>query len=935
MTTTWISSLSDSGIRTDLQSFTADGTFSYADALQLLKDVAGRGTVTAAEFSDLQTIAANLETQNGISSSTYVASLFYQLAEGSAANATWNGGSPSASVLGNLAAGTTSTQLNELIDKWFLGSDLPDPTASSSGTTQTLHPSYSDFSAYQLFGTTGTPQLSDVAQGYDGDCELCSGMIEMLDNHPSQLQSMFVDDGNGVYGVRFYVNGKETWVTVDSELPTDQGSLVYNDSLASGTNAGLWADLIEKAYAQLSATGNTGHASVNSYNNISADPAFDVLTNLTNASSIDTLTFQSVNWNAYKNIIAEAVEAHDDVILETGQKASDHTVNAQGQDMLVSDHAFAVVGYDSGTGEFIVRNPWGVENGQTWVTQFEVSMNDVATVEGDFVIDNSAAPNVVFNYAEQIVALASTTTPSFGTAAEALSAGSVVALSPLITQMDTAGLAITEYKIELLGTGALNLNGATDLANAAQQAAGEVVVSASDLAKLTISTGTAGGTVDLFISGNDGTGWSTPGELYWNVETTQLAVVPAVDPIIAPSASLPVAGLFSLTGPLAGETGLTYYLSIEAGGGTIHLNGATDLLGGAGAGQIEVSAADLAKLTYTASANSGVAVLDVTVTDGTHTSDVTQVPVDVGYSVAKTLSVFDAGETPYQVAVADSAATIFANLDQLEQMMPSWALLGIAVTDSGIPTETITAAQLSADRGVLSIIDATLILDVTASGTTQSIEGVSNLATVVVFSGTASQYSLTALGSGVVDVTGSAGTTAVSGVVALQFSDHEVFVASQTPSVAGAVSSSQVADLYAAVFARTPDAAGLNYYEQEAAGNPALTIVNFATSFLSSPEYQAAHSYAQTLAGETQFITDTYNNLLHRAPEAGAASWYITNIVNPALAGQTAGTAAYAAADLLAHAEVLADFSQSGEFLSDVQVTAAHPADAQHWLVLV
>ena len=40
--------------------------------------------------------------ENGISSSTYVASAFYQLVEGSQANLTWNGGTTATS-LGNLA----------------------------------------------------------------------------------------------------------------------------------------------------------------------------------------------------------------------------------------------------------------------------------------------------------------------------------------------------------------------------------------------------------------------------------------------------------------------------------------------------------------------------------------------------------------------------------------------------------------------------------------------------------------------------------------------------------------------------------------------------------------------------------------------------------------------------------------------------------------
>jgi hypothetical protein len=938
MTTTWIANLTDSGIKTDLTSLTADGTFSYTDAVTLLDDVMARGTVTSAELADLKSIALNLETQNGISSSDYVASAFYQLVEGSQANATWNGGLANASALGNLAAGTTATQLGELIGKWFLGTDLPDATGSSDSTQPTLKPTYSDYSKYVLFGTSGAPQVSDVAQGYDGDCELCSGMIEMLQNHPGLINSMFVDDGNGVYGVRFYVNGKETWVTVDSQLPTYKGQLLYNDPLLSGGNDGLWASLIEKAYAQLSADGLIGHPATNSYDNISADTAFDVLTNLVNTSSVQYLLSSSANWTAYKNIVIEAVQAGDDVIVETGTATNDYTTNASGQKLLVADHAFAVIGYDSGTGDFIVRNPWGVEpSDNSYVTQFEVSIADIAKVEGDFVFDNSAQPDVVINFAEQIAGLASTTNASFTTSQASLGANSYVKLSSLIQPMDTAGQPILYYKIELLGgTAGLNLNGAINGATAAQTAAGEVIVSAADLGKLTISTGASGGDIDLFVSGYDSAGWSAPTEIYFNVDSTQLSVLPAVDTIVAPSTSVSVASLFSLS-TTASTSGLTYFVQIESGGGTINLNGATDMLGGGGRGQIEVSAADLAKLTYTASSASGVAVLDVTAAANGYTSDIAQVPVDVGYSVSATLSAFDASETPYQVAVSDSAADVFASLDQLEQMMPNWALLGITLTDASIPTETITAAQLSADRGVLSIIESKMVLDVTATGTESSIQGLSNIATVVVFSGTASQYTIASTAqAGTFDVTGpNGGITALSDVVALQFSDHEVIVASSTAVNGEAVTSAQITNLYAAVFAREPDVAGLNFYEQYAAANPTVGVLTYVEYFLSSSEYTAntKHNYAQTTAGETQFITDTYQNLLSRTPAANEVAFYL-NVIDQMLAGQTAGTAAYSAEDKLAHATVLAYFSQSPEFLTDVQVTAAHPADASHWLVL-
>ena len=45
----------------------------------------------------------------------------------------WTGGAASATTLGNLAVGSTATQVEELDDKWFLGSDLPSSIVQMSG----------------------------------------------------------------------------------------------------------------------------------------------------------------------------------------------------------------------------------------------------------------------------------------------------------------------------------------------------------------------------------------------------------------------------------------------------------------------------------------------------------------------------------------------------------------------------------------------------------------------------------------------------------------------------------------------------------------------------------------------------------------------------------------------------------------------------------
>ena len=303
-----------------------------------------------------------------------------------------------------------------------------------------------------------------------------------------------------------------------------------------------------------------------------------------------------------------------------------------------------------------------------------------------------------------------------------------------------------------------------------------------------------------------------------------------------------------------------------------------------------------------------------------------------GVTVADAAGVASVGHVS-GLAISDSAADIAAGLDSLQGFAAAGKLSSVTMTDTGIPTLTLTAAQLTADHQALADISSYYIISVAApSSGSAALTGIAGRGTLVTFSGTAASYAITPTGDG---SSLTVGSDHLSNVTALQFSDHQLFVASTTPVTTGAVSSAEVTNLYAAVFARTPDVAGLAYYEGLAAATPSRTITSFAVSFLSSPEYTNAHSYAQTSAGDAQFITDTYQNLLHRAPSSADVAWYQTNVINPILATATPNSTAYTQAELLAHASVLADFSQSGEFLGDVQVTSQHPADATHWLILV
>jgi hypothetical protein len=165
-----------------------------------------------------------------------------------------------------------------------------------------------------------------------------------------------------------------------------------------------WASLVEKAWAQLSSSGETGHAAINSYQNMPADTPGNVLSHLVDSSQALRLGYNDANWSFDKAAVVAAVASGEDVIVESYRT----TTNAAGLDIFVADHTFGVVGYDATTGDFILSNPWG--NGGNDVAQFEASMSDVAGADGDFVISNSASDAVEIRAASQVQMAVGTTT---------------------------------------------------------------------------------------------------------------------------------------------------------------------------------------------------------------------------------------------------------------------------------------------------------------------------------------------------------------------------------------------------------------------------------------------------------------------------------------------------------------------------------------------
>lgn len=157
----------------------------------------------------------------------------------------------------------------------------------------------------------------------------------------------------------------------------------------------------------------------------------------------------------------------------------------------------------------------------------------------------------------------------------------------------------------------------------------------------------------------------------------------------------------------------------------------------------------------------------------------------------------------------------------------------------------------------------------------------------VVLSGNISSYTAAAQNGVLAFHNTATGDTAyMTGVERVNFQDHAL--ALDLNGNAG-----QVYRLYQAEFNRVPDTPGLTHNVQ-LIDSGAINIHQMAAAFVASPE--SAQTYGSTVS-DAQFVTNLYQNTLHRAPDqVGFTNW--TN----ALANHT-----------LDRGEVLLNFSESTE----------------------
>lgn len=326
--------IQDAAVRSLGSSLYVDGLIDRSDILALFQSAKDGGSVDATEFNDLAAIASNTSLYGTFE---YVKKLTSYVVSGNSANVNYQG-----QTLGNLAAGSTATQLTNLVNKWFLGLDRPATPygyALASGTLFVDGPSY-----------------TDIAQGSLNTCAFLASLAETSLRSPSTINGMFVVNGDSTYTVRFYHDGVAEYVTVDSYLPAGGGAY------AGVPNGELWAALAEKAYAQFGETSEIGRN--NSYASIENLYAYSTLTEITGQPT------RGINGTAGVNSLSTFVSAYDAGKLICLASSASPPMGG-----IVANHVYAVVSYDAAAHTVTLFNPWGITSGLTTLTWSQVQAN--------------------------------------------------------------------------------------------------------------------------------------------------------------------------------------------------------------------------------------------------------------------------------------------------------------------------------------------------------------------------------------------------------------------------------------------------------------------------------------------------------------------------------------------------------------------------------
>jgi hypothetical protein len=267
--------------------------------------------------------------------------------------------------LGNLQAGDPTWKLQDLVNKWFYGMDLPNALNLVNGAWVSFKWGFD--SSATVFGNGIS--YADVRGAGDG--YLLGPVAALANQSPMIITENFIDNADGTYTVRFFnSDGGTNYVTVNRWLPEDAyGHFVYANRGQSlnDPSVKLWVALYEKAFVEANAAGhwNVGIGSTNSYLSIrvrSNDLMAVAWPHLT-GSAAGVHSLAGTNQADFTHMVDYRL-INDEVVCLGAMPSSTSSTEIIDGFTIVAGQTYTVLGHDPATGLFTVFNPWGLANGR-------------------------------------------------------------------------------------------------------------------------------------------------------------------------------------------------------------------------------------------------------------------------------------------------------------------------------------------------------------------------------------------------------------------------------------------------------------------------------------------------------------------------------------------------------------------------------------------
>ncbi|NEB07298.1 peptidase C2 calpain [Streptomyces coelicoflavus] len=199
----------------------------------------------------------------------------------------------------------------------------------------------------------------DVSQNQFGDCWYVASLAGLAQKDPKFIQEGIKENPNGTVSVRVWdKEGNHHWVTMTSDLPTDQNG----NPISTYGNGETWPAYYEKAFAMTYSEDGDGERG---YGGIEGDDPKKAAPYLTGQEGEDMETggFLGIGKDDDKDIdsLRNAFESGKVVTLSTpDDEGLDKDHPAEWGSTYHSNHAYYVRGFTD-DGKVILGNPWGVQ----------------------------------------------------------------------------------------------------------------------------------------------------------------------------------------------------------------------------------------------------------------------------------------------------------------------------------------------------------------------------------------------------------------------------------------------------------------------------------------------------------------------------------------------------------------------------------------------